>query len=560
MINIRIDKSKKIFGINTLYVSFDKYNPDLIDVIRHLPERTYNDKTKEWEVPLYKLGSLINLYKTHNIKISLNKEKIEKSKIPKEHIFNKNPFPHQFEGIEFILNKPKCILGDDMGLGKTFQALHAAKIRMEKGEIESCLILCGVNSLKYNWRAEIKEHLDMDSWVIGTRYRKRNNNEYMGTTQDKIDDVKNVKCPFLITNVETLISDKFIKELNKRKDIQMIILDECHKCNQASAQRTKNLLKLEDFKYKLAMSGTPTTNAPTDIHTMLTWLDYEHCSKSVFDAFYEERTGFNNTEFKGYRNLDILKKELDNVMLRRLKEEVLDLPEKIFSNVYLEMNEEQTKIYQEAETWVFENIDLISKQPNPLASLIRLRQATGYTGILSSTIQESAKLDYLEHMVEQLLKNGQKCIIVSNWTSITDEVIKRFSGYDFALMTGQNSAIKNKEQEYKFQNDPNCKICIGTIGVMGTGWTLTESQNVIFLDLPFTYTAYSQCTDRIHRIGQTGTCNVYNLLCKGTIDEMVYNLIYKKKRDIEAVFKGTPEQKKEFIYELLNVQKVKLLA
>ena len=560
MINININKSKDIVGRNTLYVSFDKYNPNLIDVIRNLPERKYHEKTKVWEVPMYKLKSLINLYKTQKIKITYNNKEMIKSEIPKEHTFGKTPFPHQLEGIEFILNKPKCILGDDMGLGKTFQALHSAKIRMEKGEITQCLVLCGVNTLKYNWRAEIKEHLGLDSWVIGTRYRKRSGKEYLGTTQEKIEDIKTVKSPFLITNVETLISDDFIKALNKRKDIEMIILDECHKCNQASAQRTKNLLKLKDYPYKLAMSGTPTTNAPTDIHTMLTWLDYEHCTKAVFDAFYEDRTGFNGSEFRGYKNLNILKKELDNVMLRRLKEEVLDLPEKTFSNIYLEMNEKQSTIYEEAEKWVFENIDLISKRANPLTSLIRLRQATGYTGLLSSTIKESSKLDYLEHMVEQIIKNGQKCIIVSNWTSITDEVVKRFSGYEIALMTGQNSAIHNKEQEYKFQNDENCKICIGTIGVMGTGWTLTASTNVIFLDLPFTYAAYSQCTDRIHRIGQSGTCNIYNLICKGTIDEQIYNIIYKKKRDIEAVFKGTPEQKKEMLFELLGIQKTKLIA
>ena len=313
MVNINIKSSEKVVGMNTLFISFDKYNPNLIDVIRNLPERNYNEKTKEWEVPMYKLGTLINLYKTQNIKIKYNKNEIVKSKIPKEHIFKTKPYPHQIDGIEFILNKPKCILADEMGLGKTFQSLHAAKIRLEKGEIESCLILCGVNALKYNWREEIKKHLDLEGYVIGTRYRK-NGNEYMGTTQDKIQDIRTVKAPFLITNVETLISDEFIKWLKRRKDIQMIILDESHKCNQDSAQRTKNLLKLEDFPYKLAMSGTPTTNAPTDIHTMLTWLDVEHCSKSVFDAFYEDRGGFNNTELREYKNMHLLKQELKHLL------------------------------------------------------------------------------------------------------------------------------------------------------------------------------------------------------------------------------------------------------
>ena len=166
---------------------------------------------------------------------------------------------------------------------------------------------------------------------------------------------------------------------------------------------------------------------------------------------------------------------------------------------------------------------MIAKAPNPLAELIRMRQATGYTGILSSTVKESAKLDRMEELVAEAVSNNQKVIIYSNWTQITDVAKERLQKlYSGVVITGQTSAEDRQAAVDKFQNDPKCKYCIGTIGALGTGLTLTAATVEIFLDEPWTRAAKEQAEDRAHRVGTTQNITIFTLMCKGTIDEKIH--------------------------------------
>lgn len=165
---------------------------------------------------------------------------------------------------------------------------------------------------------------------------------------------------------------------------------------------------------------------------------------------------------------------------------------------------------------------------NPLSQLIRLRQATGYTGILSSTIEESAKLDRLEEIVEDIIADGEKVIIFSNWTNITDEVEKRLQKYRPLVITGSTPENERDFCVKQFQGEDDKKVIIGTIGAMGTGLTLTSANNVIFLDEPWNMALREQAEDRAHRIGQNKTVNIYFLLTKDTIDERIHTIVEDK--------------------------------
>ena len=215
-------------------------------------------------------------------------------------------------------------------------------------------------------------------------------------------------------------------------------------------------------------------------------------------------------------------------MLRRKKQEVLDLPDKIYQTEYVEMTAKQKLIYNEVKAEIKSNIDKIKIANNPLTELIRLRQATGFTGILSSDIQESAKLDRMEEMVEEFVENGQKVIIFSNWTQITDPVVKRLRKYNPAIITGQIKDEDKKAQERKFMQDDSCKVIIGTIGAMGTGLTLTAATAEIFLDSPWNRANKEQAEDRAHRIGTKSNVTIVTIVCKDTIDERIEELVYKK--------------------------------
>ena len=174
-----------------------------------------------------------------------------------------------------------------------------------------------------------------------------------------------------------------------------------------------------------------------------------------------------------------------------------------------------------------------------MATLIRLRQATGYTGILSSTVKESAKLDRMEDLVEEALSNNEKVIIFSNWTQVTDAVFERlYDKYSVAQITGETPDNMRQQTVKSFQETPDTKVIIGTIGAMGTGLTLTAGKTVIFMDEPWNKALYDQAVDRAHRIGQKNNITIYNLLTKDTIDERIHNIIYKKGAMSDAIIDG----------------------
>ena len=225
-------------------------------------------------------------------------------------------------------------------------------------------------------------------------------------------------------------------------------------------------------------------------------------------------------------------------MLRRLKNDVLDLPEKTHINEYVEMTPKQAQIYKEITAEIRMNIDQIKMQNNPLAELIRMRQATGYTGILSSKVQESAKLDRMEELVDDAIDNGKQIVIFSNWTQMTDVIYERLSKkYKIACITGQTKDSERMDAVNLFQ-DGTIKILVGTIGAMGTGLTLTAGTVEIFMDEPWNRANKEQAEDRCHRVGTKQNVTIYTIICKDTIDERINELVEKKGKMADALVDG----------------------
>jgi len=448
--------------------------------------------------------------------------------------------------------------------GKTKQSIDIACIRKTNNNYRHCLVVCGVNGLKWNWANEIGIHSNEQGWIIGQK-TNRAGNIVIGSNAEKYEQLVDItnnpnseisQSYFLITNIESLRNDDIVSELCKLCDngvINMIILDEAHKAlTNTTSQQGKGLLKLK-AETMIAMTGTPLLNRPLDVYGILKWLGYEKHSFYSFRNHFCTMGGYGGYQVIGYKNLGELQEQLDEIMLRRRKEDVLDLPEKTYIDEYVDMTPKQAIIYKEITNEIKSNIDQIKSSANPLSEMIRMRQATGYTGILSSQIQESAKLDRMEEIVEDTIENGEKIVIFSNWTSITDEVCKRLSQkYDIAVITGDTKDEDRQRMKDKFQNDANCKVIIGTSGAMGTGLTLTAGTVEIFLDHPWNRALYEQCVDRCHRIGQKNMVTIYNILCKNTIDERVWTLVNKKGKMADALIdNGVDFSKSEMVDFLL---------
>lgn len=555
MVNIETRKSEKLQDKNSAFVTFD-YNPLIVGIMRSLPFRFYNANKKEWEIPVNKVETVLKELDKLGITANVNVDVEDKKLIDIK--FKTTPYQYQLEGIEYGMLNQRWLLGDEQGLGKTLQVINIAVNHKYRDDYKHCLIVCGVNSLKWNWKNEIVKHSYESGYILGERKKKLKIT--VGGNKEKLEDLELLlKEPsrfpyFIITNVESMRNKDIAEKLKKAVDkgiINMCACDEIHKLKNPSSQQTKGFLKLQP-ECRIAMSGTPIMNNPLDVFIILKWLGYESHPYYAFKKYYCQMGGFGGYEVIGYKHLDELKNKVNDIMLRRLKSDVLDLPEKVYIDEVVDMLPKQAQVYKDVEANIKSNLDLLSTSINPLAVLIRLRQATGYTGILSSSIQESAKLDRLEELVENAVENNNKCVIFSNWTSMTDVIKQKLKQYNPAIITGETKDDERTAQQDKFMLDNTCKVIIGTIGAMGTGLTLTAGNTVIFLDEPWNKALFDQAVDRCHRIGTKSTVFIYSIMCKDTIDERIHELIYKKGKIAEAMLDNGKMSKTELLNYLLS--------
>ena len=564
MILIDIRKSNKLKDSEySAFIKFD-YNSKIVDAIRELPFRYYNPSETEWEVPINKVEYLINKLKEFDIKIcgkiTIFEDKNTNIGLPEGFEFKTKPFSHQLEGVEYGLKYDRWFLGDEQGLGKTKQVIDIAVARKVMYGYRFCLIVCGVNTLKWNWVNEIHTHSKEDAYILGQR--RKGTKIRIGSTKDKLEDLKLMydrKEPhpyFIITNVESFrdknIADT-ISDLCKKGIIGMCAADEMHKMKNPTAQQTKGFLKCLPY-CRIGMTGTPLMNSPMDLYVILKWLGYESHAFYSFKQHYCVMGGYGGYEIVGYKNLDQLTAQVREIMLRRLKSEVLDLPEKIYVDDIVEMEGKQAVMYKEVEAglkadYINGDIDLT----NPLSALIRLRQTTGYPGILSDEITESAKLDRMEELVENCTSNDEKVIIFSNWTQMTDAICNKLksSRHKVGVITGETPDSSRQEIVDVFQNSSDLSVLVGTIGAMGTGLTLTAATTVIFVDEPWNKALFDQAVDRAHRIGQKNNITIYSIMCKDTIDERIHNLIYKKGAMSDAIIDGKVVGNKNEVFDYL---------
>ena len=546
------------------FVSFE-YDSNLVSIIKSMGTRVYIPDKKTWEIPESAVPMLMS--RLHDYDVLLRGEMRHETpeshaQLPSGFVFTTKPYKHQMEGVIYGLEHESFLLGDDQGLGKTKEIIDLAMCRKQTDGLKHCLIICGINGNKYNWADEVKIHSREDSWILGTRFTKRPPIKMIeGSTKDKMEDLNNVPHQFFwITNIETLRGGSFkekqgkrtvirfpiaekIQELCDRGIIGMIAFDEAHKAKNPDSQQGKALLSIDCKGPKIPMSGTFVLNNPLDLYLPLRWSGFETHSFYAYKQHYCKMGGFGGKEIVGYKNLDELRSMVSKVMLRRVKGDVLDLPPKVHTIEWVDAYPEQESLYKDVRDQVRDNIDKVKVHPDPLSEMLRLRQVTGYPGILSSTVTKSAKMDRMEELVEDEVSVGGKAIIFSNWSEMTNVIRNKLKKYNPAYITGEVGSVQRMEEKDRFQNDPNCKVMIGTIGALGTGFTLTAAQLVIFVDEPWNRGIKDQAEDRAHRIGTRGTVRIVTILTRDTVDEGVYNLVQKKGKMADLLVDGKVDGK-----------------
>lgn len=547
MIKLKFDFSQKLSYKQSLYIKGD-YNSNILDVIHSFQTRYYHRNSKLWECKIDYFPIILDKLKFEDIQICGEvPKKFEKylkmldmyDEQDADYLSRTKPFEHQMESFNYALTHNKFLLGDEQGLGKTKQALDIAVARKHK--MRHCLIVCGVNNLKWNWYKEVEIHTNEKAHILGSRVNRKGKT-VIGSSAERLADLKQIHDEyFLITNIETLRDKSIQSQIKKMCSdgiIGMTIIDEIHKCKNSQSKQGKAIHCCCSY-YRLALTGTPLMNNPVDLYNVLKWLEVENHSLTYFKNLYCEMGGFGGYEIIGYKNLDQLENSLNKNMLRRRKEEVLDLPPKIYTDELLDLDSSQDKLYRDVTNQIIEDIDRIMLLPNPLTELIRLRQVTSNPNILTSKNITNVKYDRILDILES---TTDKVIIFSNWTKVINPLYIKLSslGYNPALVTGES---KDPILEMnKFQSDNTCKVILGTTPALGTGYTLTAANTVIFIDEPWSKAIKDQAEDRCHRIGTKGTVNIITLICKDTIDERIHQIIKDKGELSDRIVDGKAVQ------------------
>lgn len=538
-IKARIDKPIGGTDDYSVFLSF-RYNEDVKDAIKSLRVHIWNNDAKEWEIEYKEFAALQETLPGFKFEISNSEILPKRVEISENYNFKTKPMEHQIEGIQYGLDHNRWLLADDQGLGKTKQLIDLACIRKQTLGFKHCLIICGVNSLKWNWLEEIKKHSNEAGWILGMQHRGSRANAWgIGSNKDKLSDLNKLGNDphldshyFIITNAESLrdaaITDK-LAELCNKDIISMVAIDEIHRLRNLNTQFGQGMLKLQPA-YRIGMTGTPLMNSPLDLFAILKWLGYQRYS---FTSFKKHFCNFDRWGgVSSYKNIDQLRDQLDSVMLRRTKDEVLDLPEKVYVNEYVELTDEQKKLYNQTITDAMYSED--DDNDCILATLLRLRQISGGIGPYS-TIKKNPKLDRLEQIVEEAVYSGTKVIVYSNWVEGIKPIVERLQKYNPVVLTGETKDADRQVIVNQFQNDDSVKVILGTIGALGTGVTLTAATEVAFYDEPWNDATKEQACDRAYRIGTTSKVTIHTIMSHNTYDEDVHAIVEGKRYLAERI-------------------------
>lgn len=460
------------------------------------------------------------------------------------------------DNIEFVGNKEcQCISVDSLNrlyitdnFIVTHNTLEAICVGLtKKEEARHCLVICCVNGMQYSWKNEIENATYEKAKILGSRIGKKTKKLTIKGNKEKVEDLQNLGDEyFLITNIESFRNSdvvNLIGDLCRKGKIGMCIIDEFHLgAKSHSSAQGKAIHKIR-CKYKMVLTGTPLMNSPMDLYNLLKWLNVEKHTYYQFENYYARKGGFGGYQIIGYKHLDELQETLDSCMLRRMKDEILDLPPKIYKYEYVDMYSEQTKLYREVKKGLVETMDeILEINPNPLALLTGLRQVTECPQLINEEVTKSAKIDRMVELVDEIVGSGEKVVVFSNWAKVVQHTITLINPeYNPKLITGEVGVEDRQRIVEDFQTTDNCKVLLGTVGAAGTGLTLTAATNVIFLSEPWTYANKVQAEDRCYRIGTTDNVNIITLITNDTIDEGVHETVMLKKDLSDAIVDKTVE-------------------
>jgi SWI/SNF-related matrix-associated actin-dependent regulator 1 of chromatin subfamily A len=481
-------------------------------------------------------------------------------------------FPHQRVAIEWLKEFPTAFLGDDMGLGKTLSVLSFFATLQRTEGYELLLVVCP-NSLTRNWVREAT------TWFPHMKATVLTGDKGEKAWTLRLLTEGTAPCDVFVANYEGVRLDYVTPELaeivSKRKTL--LCVDESQRVKNHQAKTFKALSTIAPHcNRRVLLSGTPTPKDVTDLWAQMKLLDG---GKRFGRSFYkwlgtvaELGTEYSEFAVKKFHEHEVHESiyRAQEIMLRRRKERVIDLPAKTFSLREIELSGSQRERYDEIREGLILRMrstsgeQFVREITNILEEYLRAVQVASNPRLIDPEWKgDPAKFLELDEIVTEVVREqGQKVVIWTNYLGNIRELVERYKDLGAAPFSGEVSAADREKTVRAFQTEDTPKILVAVPAAGGVGITLTAAQTAVYIDKTWNAEHWMQSVDRIHRIGQRGTVNVISLLsCK--VDEMIHWNLRRKEQGqadvlgdngpIDPSLRGAPTRK-----ELLEALEVDL--
>ena len=443
-------------------------------------------------------------------------------------------FPHQIEGVAFLLGRKRAILADDMGLGKTRQAIVALRHGAPQGPY---LVVCPA-SVKRNWAREISIAApDASTHIIERGTEVPAQPEWVIVNYDLLskhmDTLNRVQWAGLVFDEAHYLKNHTSARSKLARELAATVR---LKANTTTADQATTHSRPAPVVYLL--TGTPLTNRPRDLFVLLQLVG--HSLGRSFLSFAKRYCAAERNEYgwqtRGASNIEELTVQLHGVMLRRSKDEVLALPPKLRTWLSVQvpkgtgvgdMRKVVDLLIGERDIAPGSTIDERRLRGRLLHAVTRARQKL-------AEVKVDATIEFVTGAVEQ----GEKVIVFSCFEESIQKLARAF-GDSAVLLTGKTPADKRQALVDRFQNDDSVRVFLANIIAGGVGTNLTAATQVVFNDLDWVPANHWQAEDRAYRIGQTRTVNVTYMVAADTIDDFVQSVLEKKGALVSAVIDGT---------------------
>ncbi len=456
--------------------------------------------------------------------------------------FKTKPYAHQMTALEKSWNKENFAYFMEMGTGKTKVLIDNLAMLYDKGKVNGALIIApkGVVGTWYNNElpTHLPNHIENEIVLWKSAITKKQ--------QEKLDTLfqPGEDLHILIMNVEAFSTTKGMDFANKflSSHRSLMAIDESTTIKTPTAKRTKNILKLaESAIYRRIMTGSPVTKNPLDLYTQCDFLSPWLLN---FQSYYSFRNRYAQMKtlhmhgrqvqvVSGFKNLSELSEKLKPFSYRVLKDDCLDLPDKIFIKRQIQLTPDQRRLYDQMKK---EAIAILkgkqSTTVNTLTQLMRLQQITCGHFTADDGATQPIPNNRITELMDVLEETEGKAIIWAHYqydiTAIIQAVSKKYgpgSIVDYYGLTPQEERQPNIK---RFQDDPKCRFIVGTPSTGGYGITLTAANTVIYYSNGYDLEKRLQSEDRAHRIGQKKSVTYVDLMADDTVDEKIVKALRKK--------------------------------